>query len=144
MAHTLHLKNRPGKNQIIIPLQQITDIVKSEAKDDLFNVFKALTEDDIINDKHWLEFIVNWLPEGGLALCEQAKWFKLAKRVAELDDKKEGDFTISDFQATTIWNRLKDPKFILKGRMDSALVEFIMEFQEITGHHFDGEDPDKE
>jgi hypothetical protein len=146
MSVTIDLKKRINNMTVIAPLVEIKAIVSSSdeeaAKDALWEYFLPVkdTETDV-HDKQWLKNIVDWVPQGGLSLSEMAKWFKLVERVNKLDDNLEAGFTLSSFQVDLLWGRITDEKFKLN-RLDSAFVEFILEFQAATGKHFEQEDPD--
>jgi hypothetical protein len=143
MATKLYLKRRPTRDTIAVPLVLIKGIVDREDKDGLWKLFEGLGNDEesTVHDKHWLELIINWAPQGGVSLTESAKWFKLAGRVADLDMSREGEFTLSDYQTDLIWRRLVNPQFKMD-RLPSPFVKFVMEFQEAAGKHFPDEEPD--
>ena len=142
MATKLNLKKRPALRTIEVPIPIVKGLVEQDDKDGLFEYFQSIAKQEFeVHDKQWLELIVNWVPEGGHALTESAKWFKLANRVAELDVEKEGDFTISPYQVDLIWNRLNNNKFTVE-RIPTAFVGFITDFQDATGRHFPEEEPD--
>lgn len=145
MATVLKLKKRPTRETLSLPLFVIKGFVDKEDKDGLWNFFQSLANEDevFVHDRHWLELLINWMPEGGLALTESAKWFKLAKRVNDLDTEKEGNFTISPYQSDLIWQRLINPQFKMD-RLPMPFVQFVQDFQEVTGKHFPEEEPDAE
>jgi hypothetical protein len=143
MSVTLKLKNRPVENRAFLPMVALQEIFKApeaDAKDALYTLLEKISESpQSVHDKKHLLAIVNWQPKGGLSLSERAKWFKLVERVNALDDKKEGNFTLSTFQATLVCDRLKDDKFKLAGRQ---FDEFAFGFMATGGFHFAEEDPD--
>lgn len=104
MAITLKLKKRLTRETLNLPLFLMKGFVDREDKEGLWNFFANLAKDDevYVHDKHWLELICNWMPEGGQALTESAKWFKLAERVNDLDTEKEGNFNLSQYQADLV------------------------------------------
>jgi len=148
MAYTLVLQNRTAKDArtITIPVEIIRNFIDGSDHDKLWEYFERVSsniESELpIHDKTWLEAIVNWVPDGGLAMTEIARWLKLARRVSTLDGTREtGNFTLSDYQVNLIWSRLKDPRFKLRV-MAPQFVDFMLHFQDITGKHFEDEDPD--
>ena len=153
MATKLKLKKRRSENMAVLSLDQFRSIFKLpelEAKDRLYNLFKNLLDEDnpSVHDKHWLEQIVNFVPLDNqnkpkrIPFTEQAKWLKLAARVAELEIDKEGDFTLSDYQETIIWERLNSAEFAIQG-MPLAFVSFILDFLDATGRRFADMEPEK-
>ena len=145
MATQLKLKKRLTRDTLNLPLMIIKGFVDREDKEGLYKFFESLADNDevYVHDRHWLELLINWMPEGGVALTESAKWFKLAGRVADLDVEKEGDFTLSPYQADIIWQRLINPQFKLE-RLPVPFVQFVQDFQVATGRHFPEEEPDGE
>lgn len=144
MSTILNLKKRVTRETLSLPLFILKGFVDKDDKDGLWSFFQSLANDNevYVHDKHWLELIVNWMPEGGMALTESAKWFKLADRVSTLDIDKEGDFTLTAYQSDIIWQRLINPKFKMD-RLPAPFVKFVMDFQEVTGRHFPEEEPDE-
>ena len=143
MAIKLKIKKRDEKLNVSIPLSLAKAIIEKESKDELRNIFKDLVENDTnVSDVEWLKLIVNHVPEGGLPLTKMAKWLPLAERVNDLDENKEGTFTLSQFQTDLIWERLRSDKFILH-KMPSAFVSFILDFKKTTGKHFSDEEPEE-
>lgn len=147
MAFTLKLKKRQNSGLLYLEHKTVKAMVErgeEQAKKELWDAFKNLANDDtVVHDKVWLENLANWMPEGGLKLTEVAKWMKLIKRINSLDDTREGDFTLSDFQADLLWGRMTDEKYKL-AILQSSFIEFISDFQEATGKHFPSEDPTKD
>lgn len=144
MAIKINLKKRKAHGSITISAPDLTDILnREEAADLLVKQLKGMIDNSTIHDKNWLLQIVNWVPQGGHPLSESAKWFKLAKRVADLDEEKEGSFTLSDYQVNLIWARLISPEYKVVG-LPQAFLEFIMELQQASGRHFPEEEPDEE
>jgi len=144
MATKINLKKRTALRAIEVPIPVLKNLIEQEDKDGLFDYFKGIAKQDFeVHDKQWLELIINWVPEGGHALTESAKWFKLANRVADLDTDKEGAFTLSPYQVDLLWNRLNNSKFTVE-RLPTAFVAFIVDFQTATGRHFPEEEPDAE
>lgn len=143
MSTKLKLKKRITRDTLNLPLFVIKGFVDKDDKDGLWNFFSSLANEDelYVHDRHWLELLINWMPDGGLALTESAKWFKLAKRVNNLDTGKEGNFEISPYQIDLIWQRLINPKFKMD-RLPMPFVQFVQDFQGATGKHFPEEDPD--
>jgi hypothetical protein len=145
MATKLNLKKRLSRETLSLPTSIIKGLVDREDKEGLWNFFQSLADDNnvYVHDKTWLEFIINWMPQGGTPLTESAKWFKLASRVSDLDIEKEGPFTISPYQVDLVWQRLINPQFKME-RLPVPFVQFIQEFQMATGKHFPEEEPDVE
>lgn len=143
MATKIELKKRLTRETLNLPLMLMKGFVDRDDKDGLWNFFQSLAQDDevYVHDRHWLELIINWMPEGGLPLTESAKWFKLAGRVSDLDPDREGSFTLSAFQVDLIWQRLTDSKFKMD-RLPVPFVKFVTDFQKATGKHFPEEEPD--
>lgn len=140
-AITLQLKRRPRTGTIGINIGWIMQVMQQppeQAKETLWNEFKPLSATPpTVHDKEWLELLVNWSPENAqLKFTELAPWLKLASRVAHLDDKREGEFTLSAAQAELIFNRLKDDRFTLRG-MTPAFADFCLEFMEAYGKRVD-------
>jgi hypothetical protein len=145
MAAKLNLKARPTRDTLTLPYLLIKGVVDRQDKEGLWKLFSSLADEDgtTVHDKHWLELIINWMPEGGLPLSESAKWFKLAERVGMLDRERDGVFTLSDYQVDLIWKRLTDPKFKMD-RLPTPFVMFVRDLQKATGKHFHEEEPDAE
>lgn len=153
MSVILNLKNRPQTTSLQVPVQSIQEALaqgEAEGKNTLWNFFSELNKVELtVHDKNWLEMITNWIAidEQGqpkpVSLTKQAKWFKLAERVSALDSDKEGKFTLSQFQADLIWNRLTDEEFTIV-RMPIPFISFIMEFQEAIGKQFPDVEIEKE
>lgn len=143
MGIQLKLKKRLTRETLNLPLFVIKGFVDKEDKDGLFTFFASLANEDeiYVHDQHWLELLINWVPEGGVALTESAKWFKLASRVSDLDIEKEGNFTVSQYQIDLIWQRLINPQFKMD-RLPAPFVSFVLDFQSATGKHFPEEEPD--
>lgn len=143
MNTKLKLKKRVTRDTLNLPLFVIKGFVDKEDKDGLWNFFSSLANEDeiYVHDRHWLELLINWMPEGGLALTESAKWFKLASRVSDLDTKKEGNFELSQYQIDLIWQRLINPQFKMD-RLPMPFVQFVQDFQTASGKHFPEEEPD--
>jgi len=143
-AYTLKLKLRDQKaDRLMLDLKAIGNLVKEdteESRKNLFDTFKKLSARPQVHDKRWLEMIVNFTPRDGAPLTELAKWLGLAKRVADLDDTREGTFTLSQWHVDLIWSRLSSDKFVLVNGLDPLLAEFLLEFMQVTGKNFpDGE-----
>ena len=149
MAYKIKLKIRKTSSTISAPVPIMLGMLnlpnEEEAKDALWEYFAPVkeTQKATTHDGQWLQSIVDWTPEGGLPLSEMAKWFKLAEHVNQIDEEKEKQFTFSQFQADLIWSRITDDKFKMV-RLDIAFVEFIKEFQSVTGKHFAQEEPPDE
>jgi len=144
MAIKIELKKRETQGSINISTPWLTEILSREdAGELLVEQLKAMIGEIFIHDKAWLLQIINWAPQGGHPLSESAKWFKLAKRVADLDEDKEGVFTLSDYQVNLIWTRLINPLYKVTG-LPPAFVEFVLEFQQACGRHFPEEEPDED
>lgn len=139
MATTLNLRKRVTKGSIQVPFDLVKGIVDKEDKEALFDLVKGVADvEPTIHDIHWLETIVNWVPEGGAPVMQMAKWFKLARRISNLDtDRDEGAFTLSMFETDLIWNRLGDEKFVVD-RMPQQFIEFLVDFAEAAGREFPG------
>jgi len=146
MAYKIKLKIRKTSSTISAPVPIMLGILnlpnEEEAKEALWKYFAPVkeTQKATTHDKQWLQSIVDWTPEGGLPLSEMAKWFKLAEHVSQIDEEKEKQFTFSQFQADLIWSRITNDKFKML-RLDVAFLEFIKEFQAVTGRHFEQEEP---
>jgi len=153
MATKLRLKNRKVGGTVTIDVARIRSIMErpeAEAKDLLYQMFENLKDvEGSIHDKKWLEEIVNYIPTDDqgrpqkVTLVEQAKWLRLAERVAKLDGEREGDFTLTDYQETIIWERLNSPDFKISG-MPQAFVSFVLDFLEATGRRFADMEPEKD
>jgi len=153
MSTTLQLKKRDTGENLVLSTDQfraILNMPESEAKNQLYDLFKDIIESDAkIHDKRWLEQIVNFIPtdsEGRpkrVPFTEQAKWLKLAERISKLDTKKDGDFTLTAYQETIIWERLNSADFTIQG-MPSACVRFIVDFLEATGRRFEDLEPEQD
>lgn len=147
MATQLKLKIReiPQRSgAVTIPLSLLGDIFddKESGKDLLWAKMRPLAPEPItVHDKQHLLAIIDWTPEKGIKYSERAKWHKLIERVNDLDEEKEGNFTISDFQKDLIWNRLRRDDFVV--RPNPAFDAFVMDFQAATGLHFEQEEPDE-
>lgn len=145
MAYKLGLKKRPQKGFITVPIPMLLEMLggaEEAAKDRLYTFFKDVGElDQFVHDKVHLMRIVNWQPdEKGIKMTEAAKWLKLAKRVDALNEEEEGGFTLSQFHVDLIWNRFKEEKFRV-GSIMGPFGDFILDFQAVTGKHFEEEDP---
>ena len=139
MAVTLYLKLRKDETkQIALPL--LLRIVNGAGSDkEKIAQLQTLDEQNArIHDRAWLSMIVNWVPEKGLPLTETAKWMKLAARVGELDDEREGTFALSDFQAKLVWERMNYAEFKIV-RNNPALAGFVLDFLAVTGKSFGGD-----
>ncbi|MBA7515244.1 hypothetical protein ES705_07283 [subsurface metagenome] len=153
MSTTLKLKKRKTGISIMLDSDQLRVILRlptPEAKDRLHDMFsRMLDSDSFIHDRRWLEMIVNFVAVGRegrptrVKLTEQAKWLKLAERVAEIDDAKENDFTLTAYQETIIWERLNSEEFTIAG-MPSGLAGFILDFLDATGRRFANMEPEKD
>jgi hypothetical protein len=143
MSVVLKLKLRPLPGSMSVSVAFITGIMQQPrpvAEQQLYNKFQELLGNgaaDRVHDKMWLETIVNWTPtDGQLSLTEAAPWFKLAARVARLDDQREGDFTLSSAQADLIFNRLKDERFQVR-QLNAAFAQFCLDFMAAFGKRLD-------
>jgi hypothetical protein len=143
MATKLNLKQRSTRDTLTLPFLLLKGIVERGDKEALWRVFEGLGEDTVVHDKHWLEVIINWTPDGGLPLTETAKWFKLADHVSELDVDREGEMTLSDYQVDLIWKRLTSPQFKMD-RLPLPFMGFVRDFQKATGRRFREEELDDE
>lgn len=144
MAITLQLKLRksasPQLNARVL-LAFLAGPLSDEEK--VAQLRERLDTKAVVHDKAWLAHLVNWSPEGGMALTEQAPWLKLAVRVSALDEEREGPFTLSAAQAELLWKRMNDPKFKLGG-LESAWAEFVLDFCKAAGKSFGGDvDPEE-
>lgn len=144
MSTILNLQKRLTRDTLNLPLFIVKGFIDKEDKDGLWNFFASLANEDevYVHDRHWLELIINWVPEGGTSLTESAKWFKLADKVSALSIEKVGDFTLTAYQSDIIWQRLINPKFKME-RLPAPFVKFVMDFQDATGRHFPEEEPDE-
>lgn len=104
---------------------------------------------EAVHDKRWLETIVNYVPrkDDGTpipqTLTKQAEWLRLAQRVNNLDDTREGTFQLSTTDVERIWRRLTDEKFT-HTNFPLSFQEFILEFCEKAGKRFAGDVDDEE
>jgi hypothetical protein len=138
MATEIYLKNRETKGSIQVPFDLVKGIIDREDKDSLFDLLKNIADiEPTINDIHWLETIINWVPKEGAPVMQMAKWFALAKRVSKLEPDREGAFTLSMFETDLVWNRLSDEKFVVE-RMPQQFIEFLVDFAEAAGRQFPG------
>ena len=153
MSTKLQLKKRKSVDTAVLSIDQfrpMLNLPEPEAKDQLYDLFKNLLDiDQYVHDKHWLEQIVNYiaLDDQGNAkripFTEQAKWLKLAEKVAKLDDSKEGAFALTAYQETIIWERLNSEDFTMRG-MPQTFVSFILSFLDATGRRFADMEPEKD
>lgn len=153
MSTILNLKKRKSGDTAVLSIDQFRAMLGSpedEVKDQLYVLFKSLVDiDQYVHDKHWLEKIVNFIALDDqrrpkrVPFTEQAKWLKLAERVGELDDKKEGPFTLTPYQETIIWERLNSDEFTIQG-MPQAFTGFILDFLDATGRRFADMEPEKD
>lgn len=141
-AYTLVLKIRPVKGSININIERVRTLIDAGHTEEFLADVRRVLEVPGVHDKAWLEMIVNHVPEGGKELSEMAKWFSLAKRIGELDETREGTFSLSEWQANLIWSRLTGKDFKLRA-LDRAFLEFILDLQDATGRHFPEEDPNQ-
>lgn len=139
MAVKLNLKRRKDETRQV-PVAVVVRIVNGPGSDgDKLAQLRELEQHAaLIHDKAWLAMIINWAGEKGLPLTETAKWSKVAARVGELDDEREGKFTLSDFQVRLIWERMNNPDFKII-RNSPALAGFILDFCEAAGKAFGGD-----
>ena len=133
MAIELVLKKRDTKGSIQVPFDLLKGIIDKGDKDELMSIMGDIAKTEpYVHDVHWLETIINWVPQGGLPIMQMSMWFKLAQRVSELDPTREGPFTLSEFQGELIWNRLNDERFVVQA-MPQQFIDFIMGFAEAAG-----------
>lgn len=152
MSTKLQLKKRKSGEMAVLSIDQFRPMLslpEAEAKDQLYTLFKGLLNtDQHIHDKHWLEQIVNFIPVNDrgepkrVPFTEQAKWLKLAKKVSQLDDKKDGAFTLTAYQETILWARLNSDEFSMRG-LPQSFVGFMMDFLDATGRRFADMEPEK-
>lgn len=138
MAKQIELKSRYLGSFIQVPIQMADGFLGIENDSERLTAYdRAFKQRELyqkVSDVHHLQRIVNWVPQGGLAFTEMAKWHKLAKRVADLDLKKEGPFTISSYELELIRSRLKDSRFTLMPSPDiQPYMEFMVELAEVLG-----------
>lgn len=132
----LQLRQRELHDTVSVPAKTIAGILAEGTKDQLWAFFAEVAKrKGTVHDKQWLQMIVNWTPEGGLALAELSKWLKLVQRVDRLDDTKEGPFTLSLAQADLIWRRLTSADYKVRG-LDPNFAAFVSEYLRASGHHF--------
>lgn len=156
MAKIIQLKIRHDGLSRLVPLDVIRNILSGKfgpeperAKSDteIIAEFRRILDENVgeIHDKRWLEAIANWMPDKA-AFTIVAPWLKLADRIGNLDETREGPFTLSDANVESIWKRLNDPNFnsaII--RLSPALASFILEFEKVIGRRFsDQVDDEKE
>lgn len=152
MAYKLKIKRRDNPGQIIVKSDPIFKIIEGDKailkgltpQERLYEFFANLNPSEVekISDISFLKQIINWAPQGGIALTEAAKWMPLAKRVNNLNEDKEGTLTLSQWQVDLIWSRLTNSEY--KVALTPQFTDFILEFQELTGKHFPEEDPGDE
>ncbi len=146
MAVTLQLKKRLTNHQLSIPkrvLDQklVEDGDKPGSLAQFFvNGIGTAELPDAIHDKIHLELIAHWQPEGGLPVREDVKWLGLRQRISQLDDSREGPFTINTAQAELIWKRLKDERF--KGGRGEQWSAFLLDYLAATHNVFEDVGPD--
>ncbi|RJO64992.1 MAG: hypothetical protein C4540_02550 [Candidatus Omnitrophota bacterium] len=138
MAKQIELKKRYLGNYLQVPVQLADGLVDIEADGERLaaydRVFKQRDLFQQVSDVVHLQRIINWVPQGGLAFTEMAKWHKLAKRAGDLDPEKEGAFTISSYELELLRGRLKDARFTLMPSPDiQPYLEFMVELAEVLG-----------
>ena len=138
MPTKLALKNRKEERNISIPISEITALLalpEGPGQVALWRHFQALKDAEVtIHDAVWLKMFVNWVPEGGSPLTEQARWLKIARKVGELKKDAE-EITLTLSECDLLWERMQDPKFKIVA-MTSAFSELVLDFIEATGHQF--------
>lgn len=152
MSTVLQLKKRQSGSSVTLDTEQLHAVLNlpaPTAKDRLYDMLSGLMDSKpFIHDKRWLEQIVNFIAVDKenrpvrVPLTEQTKWLKLATRIGELDDSVEGDFTLSDYQETILWERLNNEEFTVTG-MPQAFASFLLDFLETTGRRFADMEPKK-
>jgi len=153
MATTIKLKLRDGSDNLSIPVQFVLEwmaLEKEQAKERLYAFFEPLDENSLKgHDKTFLEMTINWVPINtqtgraeGLPLTEQVRWIKLAQKLAEVDETKDGEITLSNKDIELIWERWNNPAFKINA-IPQNIAEFLMEFQEATNRWFDDLEPEK-
>ncbi len=129
------LRKRLSKNNIQVDLNVISELVEANNKEALFSLFKNAVTEPYVHDVHWLKLVINWTPEGGLALTEMLRWAELAKVANKLDDTQDKVvIEIDSSDAQQIIDRLKDSKFKMN-RFSNLFIEFLEDFQSQTGFH---------
>ena len=142
MAVELYLKKRGQSDVVRVSLEFIRGIMnqgEEVGKGKLWELFEGLKDTaPPIHDKNWLETLVNWMPSTRdgrpmpVPLTETYKWFKLIQRIADLDDEREGKFTLSQMQADLLWQRLTSKEFEVTN-LPIPFIEFLLDFQEAFG-----------
>jgi len=142
MAVELYLKKRGQSDTARVSLKMIQEILDQDeavGKDRLWELFENLNgAAPPIHDKTWLETLVNWMPmtrDGRpipVPLTDKYKWIKLIQRVAELDEEREGKFTLSQLQADLLWQRLTSKEFEIMN-LPIPFIEFLLDLQEAFG-----------
>ena len=146
MAVELYLKKRGQSDTARVSLRLIREIMSQDGvvgKDRLWELFDNIKDAALpIHDKIWLETLVNWMPttrdmQGRMVpkpvpLTDKYKWIKLIQRVAELDEDREGPFTLSQLQADILWKRLVSKEFEIVN-LPIPFIEFLLDLQEAYG-----------
>ena len=154
MATALKLKIRDRADSVRVPTQLIIEWLKlsqDEAKDRLYTFFSPFEDGNVtIHDKSFLETTINWVPVDeqsgrakGLPLTEQVRWIKLAQKVNEIDEDKEGELILANKDIDLIWDRWNDKAFKMNS-LQPHVVELLMEFQEATNRWFPELEPEDE
>jgi len=156
MATILKLKIRDRADSVRVPTQLIIEWMKlseEDAKDRLFAFFSPLEDGDAtIHDKAFLETTINWTPTvdtergpvaKGLPLTEQVRWIKLAQKVNDIDEEKEGEISLSNKDINLIWDRWNDKAFKMNS-LQPRVIDLLMEFQETTNRWFPELEPEEE
>ena len=137
MSKTLFLKKRPIRDEISMSSAVLEEILRKPDKEVVETFRKALAARDwTVHDKRWLELIANHVQDGGNSAFDLAPWIGLRTRIANLDENREGTFTLSDAQVKMIQRRLKDKDFkinALSAQFDAFLYDFCL----ATEWHYD-------
>lgn len=140
-AVTLALKIRRDPEFLVIPRKAVERLLEQDGTtpgylaEALGKSLKDAPVSSGTHDKSHLELVAHWRPEGGLPAAQDAKWLGLRTRVANLDDTREGDFTINQAQAQLLWERLKDERFKV-GNPTQAWSAFLRDYLLATGNVF--------
>jgi len=124
------------RGQVMFPsVDHALKLLDSPAdREQLREQLEALTP---VHDASHLETIVNWTPEGGVAVSIAVQWHDLARRINKLDKTKEGKFTLSQSEATLIWKRLRRKDY--KVTMNLGYLDLVFAFMESANVEFPDE-----
>ena len=133
MPTTLKLQSRHDDKFATIALEGIRAVIAANDREQMWSLFANLKSGQP-HDCEWLQMVVNWTAEGGMPLTVMAKWLKLARKVGALTEKST-EVTLTLTECDLIWARMTDERFKLKS-LSPSFAEFVLDFCEVTGHHF--------